>query len=251
MQDSAKIAKEGRHKLEDLRARLEFRSCDSEAGSYRGPAVSAMEAAPESRPQSGAPKRGRGPGEGSPPAAFDLAALLRGWGQLRANDSGWPVFDGRYASYPRFKKEWVAYRETYHSIVNDDLAAKTLREKCVKGKAHKMISHLEELREIWDTLDTCYQRPEKYMEEALKPILEFRKYRVFDSSAVREVYSILRAAIKGAKSIRRLDLLINDQTVPKIMSKMPFADWREWATKRPEWIREDLAMAFEGFVERM
>ncbi len=199
---------------------------------------SAMEASPESRPLSGVPERGRGSGEGSPPAATDLAALLRGWGQLRANDSGWPTFDGRYASYPRFKREWVAYRETYHSIVNDDLAAKTLREKCVKGDAHKMISHLDDLREIWDTLDTCYERPEKYMEEALKPILEFRKYRVFDSGAVREFYSILRAAIKGAKSIKRLDLLVNDQTVPKIMGKMPFADWREWATKRPEWTRE-------------
>jgi hypothetical protein len=72
------------------------------------------------------------------------------------------VFDGRYASYPRFKKEWVAYREMYHSIVNDDLVVKTLREKCVKGNALKMISHLEELREIRDTLDTCYERPEKY-----------------------------------------------------------------------------------------
>jgi hypothetical protein len=71
---------------------------------------------------------------------MDLAALQRGWGQLRANDNGWPMFDGRYASYPRFKKEWVAYRETYHSTVNDDLAAKTLREKCVKGDAHKMRS---------------------------------------------------------------------------------------------------------------
>jgi hypothetical protein len=134
--------------------------------------------------------------------------------------------------------------------VNDDLAAKTLREKCVKGDAHKMVSHLDELGEIWDTLDTCYERPEKYMEEALKPVLEFRKYRVFDSSAVREFYSILRAAIKGARNIGRLDLLINDQTVPKIMSKMPYTGWREWATKRPEWIREDLGAAFERFVER-
>ncbi len=40
-----------------------------------------------------------------------------------------PVFDGKYVNYPRFKKEWVAYRETYHSIVNNDLVAKTLREK--------------------------------------------------------------------------------------------------------------------------
>jgi hypothetical protein len=58
------------------------------------------------------------------------------------------VFDGRYASYPQFKEEWVAYRETYHSIVNDDLVAKFLREKFIKGDSHKMINHLEELREI-------------------------------------------------------------------------------------------------------
>jgi hypothetical protein len=64
---------------------------------------------------------------------MDLAALLRGWAQLRANDSGWPVFDGRYASYPQFKKEWVSYRETYHSIVNDDLVAKTLKRKMRKA----------------------------------------------------------------------------------------------------------------------
>jgi hypothetical protein len=56
---------------------------------------------------------------------------------------------------PRFKKGWLAYRETYYSIVNNDLAAKTLGEKCVKGDAYKMVGHLEDLREIWDTLDTC------------------------------------------------------------------------------------------------
>jgi hypothetical protein len=101
------------------------------------------------------------------------------------------VFDRKYAKYPRFKKEWTAYRETYHSILHDDLAARTLREKCVKGVAYKMVGHLEDLREIWDTLDKCYERPEKYMEEVLKPILEFRRYRMFDNSAIREFYSIL------------------------------------------------------------
>jgi hypothetical protein len=148
-----------------------------------------------------------------------LATLLRGWGQLKVNDSGWPTFDSRYASYPRFKREW-----TYHSVVNDDLAAKTLREKCVKGDALRMVSHLDDLQEIWDTLDTCFERPEKCMEEALRPIVEFRKYKAADSSAVREFYSVLRAAIKGARSIGRLSLLINDQTVPRIMGKMPYTD---------------------------
>ncbi len=152
-----------------------------------------------------------------------LGNVLRGWGQLKANDSGWPTFDGRYASYPRFKREWTAYRETYHSVVNDYLAAKTLREKYVKGDALRMVSHLDDLQEIWDILDTSFERPDKYMEEALRPIVEFRKYKAADSSAVREFYSLLRAAIKGAKGIGRLSLLINDQTIPRSMGKMPYS----------------------------
>ncbi len=135
-------------------------------------------------------------------------------------------------------------------MVNNDLAAKTLREKCVKGDALRMISHLNDLQEIWDTLETCFERPEKYMEEALRPKVEFRRCKATDSGAVREFYSILRAAIKGARSIGRLDLLVNDQTVPRIMGKMPYADWKEWATRRPEWMRGDLGTTFEKFVER-
>ncbi len=57
-------------------------------------------------------------------APADLATLFRGWGQLRANDSRWPMFDGKYVNNPCFKKEWMAYREAYHSIVNEDLAVK-------------------------------------------------------------------------------------------------------------------------------
>ncbi len=88
------------------------------------------------------------------------------------------------------------------------------------------------------------------MEEALRLIVEFRKYKAADSSAVREFYSILRAAIKGARGIERLSLLINDQTILRIMGKMPYADWKEWATKRPMWMREDLGPTFEKFMER-
>ncbi len=43
-------------------------------------------------------------------------------------------------------------------MVNDDLAAKTLREKCIKGDALRRVSHLDDLQEIWDTLDTCLER---------------------------------------------------------------------------------------------
>jgi hypothetical protein len=247
VQDSIKIMEEGKRYIGHVRARLEFLSTDSESGSYKGPAgteATAWHQAPEELNERSRME------EGSTTAPSDLVSILRGWGQLRANNSGWPTFDGWYASYTRFKREWRAYRETYHSVLNDDLATKTLREKCVKGNAFKMVSHLDDLREIRDTLDTCFERPEKYMEETLRPIVELRKYKATDSSAVREFYSVLRAAIKGARSIGRLSLLINDQTVPRIMSKMPYTDWKEWAKKRPEWMGEDLGPTFEKFVER-
>ncbi len=113
-----------------------------------------------------------------------------------------------------------------------------------------MVSHLDDLREIWETLDTCYERPDKYMEEALWPIVDFRRYKISDSGAVREFYSLLRAAIKGARRIGRIELLINDQTIPRIMGKMPLIDWKEWATKRPDWMGQDTGTAFEAFIER-
>jgi hypothetical protein len=88
------------------------------------------------------------------------------------------------------------------------------------------------------------------VEEVLRPVVDFRRYKVADSAAVREFHSLLRAAIKGAKGMGRLGFLVNDQTVPKIMGKMPYTDWKEWATRRPEWMQEDLGSAFEEFVER-
>jgi hypothetical protein len=68
-----------------------------------------------------------------------LSSLLRGWGQMRANHNGWPMFNKRLMNYPRFKKEWEAYRQVYHARMSNDLAAKTLREKCVSRDAVKMI----------------------------------------------------------------------------------------------------------------
>jgi hypothetical protein len=113
-----------------------------------------------------------------------------------------------------------------------------------------MVGHLDDLYEMWETLDTCYERPDKYAEEALKPIADFRRYKVIDSAAVREFYSLVRAAIKGARRNGRVELILNDQTIPKIMSRMPPADWKEWATRRPSWVDQDTALAFEEFIER-
>jgi hypothetical protein len=120
IQDSVKMVEKGKRYVDHVRARLEFISADSESGSYKGPTEKG--AAP-SQWRSAAKELGDEDKmvETSRAGPEGLASVLRGWGQLKANDSGWPTFDGQYASYPRFKREWTAYRETYHSMVNDDL----------------------------------------------------------------------------------------------------------------------------------
>jgi hypothetical protein len=42
----------------------------------------------------------------------------------------------------------------------------------------------------------------------------------------------------GARKAGLLGRLINDQTLPSILAKMPPTDWRQWAKERPTWMRE-------------
>jgi hypothetical protein len=272
MKESVAIAARGRLYVDHVKTRLDF-SKDSESGSSKAAARAASggwqtaakelgeelgEEFGEEFEEPGGPTEGLELGGASENETAEtrraapryLMDFMRSFGQMQANDSGWPTFDGRYVSYPRFKKEWEAYRQTYHSAVSNDLAARTLRDKCLQGDALQMVSHLDDLREMWETLDTCYERPDKYMEEALRLIVDFRRYKVSDSAAVRKFYSLLRGAIKGARRIGRVELLINDQTIPRIMGKMPHVDWKEWATKRPDWMRQDATTGFEAFIER-
>jgi hypothetical protein len=129
----------------------------------------------------------------------------------QANDSGWPTFSGRYVEYPRFRKEWWAYRQTYHGHVRDKLVCRSLKERSFASGVRMLVNNIANLREAWNTLDTCFDRPEKYIAEALDPVIKFRSYKAFDNSTIREFYSLLRAAMTGARKAGLLSRLINDQ----------------------------------------
>jgi hypothetical protein len=84
----------------------------------------------------------------------------------------------------------------------------------------------------------------------LDPVVKFRSYKAFDNGAIREFYSLLRAAMMGARKAGLLNRLINDHTLPGILAKMPPADWRQWAKERPAWMREAIEEAFWNFVDQ-
>jgi hypothetical protein len=65
--------------------------------------------------------------------------------------------------------------------------------------------------------------------EALRPIDEFKKYKMADGVAKREFYSLLRTTIQSAKTVGHLKLLSNIQTIHSIMGKMPHTDWKQRA----------------------
>jgi hypothetical protein len=168
MKESVVMATKGRRYVDHAKTRLDFGSKDPESSSSKFAAGAVPGGWQTATEELGEVFESEDEAEEVCRIAYgDLLDFMRGFGHMQANDSGWPVFDGRYASYPRFRKEWRAYRETYHSAVNNDLAARALRDKCLKADALQMVSHLDDLREMWETLDTCYERPEKYMEEAL------------------------------------------------------------------------------------
>jgi hypothetical protein len=82
--------------------------------------------------------------------------------------------------------------------MRDELVCQALKEKSLKDSARAMVNDIEELQEVWDTLNTFFYRPEKYVAEAFDPSVKFRKYREFKNRAIREFYSVLRSAMLGA-----------------------------------------------------
>ncbi len=128
--------------------------------------------------------------------------------------------------------------------MRDELVCRSLKERSLASHVRLLVNDIDDLREAWNTLDTCFDRPEKYISEALDPVVKFRSYKAFDNGAIREFYSILRAAMMGARKAGLLGCLINDQTLPDILAKMPPTDWRQWAKERPVWMREAIEEAF-------
>ncbi len=54
--------------------------------------------------------------------------------------------------------------------MRDELVSQALSDS-VKNK----VKDIEDLQEIWDILNTCFDQPEKYITKALDPINKFRK----------------------------------------------------------------------------
>jgi predicted secreted hydrolase len=88
--------------------------------------------------------------------------------------------------YPRFKSEWWAYRAAYHTHIQDDLP----QGEGLGVEVKNMVEDIEELAKIWETTDIYFDRSKKYIMEALDTIVKYRKYRVFEYTAISQSVAV-------------------------------------------------------------
>jgi hypothetical protein len=50
---------------------------------------------------------------------------------------------------------WV-YRQTYHGHVRDELVCRSLKKRSLASNVKILVNDIEDLREAWNTLDTCF-----------------------------------------------------------------------------------------------
>jgi hypothetical protein len=93
------------------------------------------------------------------------------------------------------------------------------------------VGDVEELDEVWDTLDTCYDQPEKYIAKALEPVIMFRMYKVFAHTAIKKILLPSKSAMMGARGINLLRKLINGQILLAVIGHMPQRDWNKWQSR--------------------
>jgi hypothetical protein len=74
--------------------------------------------------------------------------------------------------------------------------------RCLSAVVKVQVGIVEDLNEVWGTLDVCYVCPEKYITEALDPVVKFRKYKAYEHAPIRKFYSLLRAAMIGGRRAR-------------------------------------------------
>ncbi len=84
----------------------------------------------------------------------------------------------------------------------------------------------------------------------MRLVTEFRKYKVLYSAAIRDFHLLLRAAILEAKVESHLKMLINEQTLPNIMSKTRATDWKKLAKIRPARMKEGVEVVFGKIMEQ-
>jgi hypothetical protein len=89
-----------------------------------------------------------------------VVGVLRGWGQRKANDMGWPMFYDEFVNYPFIRKSGGPTGRPPKAWQRTTWLRRPLGEgKYANNDVRKMTGNIESLGEMWSTIDTCFESP--------------------------------------------------------------------------------------------
>jgi hypothetical protein len=111
---------------------------------------------------------------------------------------------------------------------------------------------MEKLEEVWETLVTCHTHPEKYTSKTVEPIVKFKRYKAPPQTFRYQGILLLAEGChdRSQRGPVAPHKLINNQTLPGIMSQMSPGNRKQWAKERPLWIQDNIEEAFWKFLDQ-
>ena len=167
--------------------------------------------------------------------------------------SKWPKFDETYASYPLFKRNWRSHAKAYHSGVDEIVLVKAFRDNSVSEKLAKRLRFHRKMGSLWEELDSTFLRPDKFVEDLLRPVLEQRHLKDYQVSDLEDYYNLVLYSLEEAQEMQMEEEFLSLQNIAAISDKLPDNERRRWYSKKSEanlHTRRAVAHAFEEFVRR-
>ena len=164
---------------------------------------------------------------------------------VKIKDMDCPTWDGRYRTFPRFKKMWdenitPRYEDTALHYLLCQALPKTVLEN---------ISTLSDSAEdIWHYLDERFGKPDIVAREVMNELFAL-DHRKLGSKFMVKFTTLLLDTESLLKSINEEEWLISNRTVAELEDKLPQAERVEWARLMSSTVGDSKYERFKNFLQ--
>jgi hypothetical protein len=178
------------------------------------------------------------------PAAQDSAE------SMEVNSDGspekWPHFDGTYAGYPAFKREWKSMLKRFRQQISQEETLRIFRRKCLNNPQAGLIGKVESMSEAWAILDAIFSDPTTDARKLIKGFKALPGIRTKKDQ--RQLYTLIQGVIDEAIRQESEDLLLTPSEIGKMLRPLPQRERDHWFMTRVSSAPEAIAETFIAFI---
>jgi len=175
------------------------------------------------------------------------AKLMTMQGQTGKN-SGYPYFDGTLKDYPKFRRRWHTFQDTYHKATPQRELVNLFRENCLEKKVADRLRCEETMAGCWRVLDPFYSRPTQYAQDLMSEITATRKIQYSEYERLFEYYALIRGNITEARKANLEETLLTQANIALMEHPLPMREIEEWRNRQAKYAPRYHAEAFVEFV---